>query len=201
LTELSKKAGVIVMAGFNRRYATGYMMAKDILSRKEFGPAVLFYSKFHANSYRSVEYYVFNHVVHQIDLACYLLGELENITVIKNIYTSQKGAYIVNFTAPFGDIGTLQSSCVLEAAYPMEYLDVSGLNGRNVTVDNLRDVRYNRSGPQRDLIHGLPLQDGGDCLAWNASNGYAFGYDYLVSVHKAGYFVDRPCICIRKCPF
>jgi DNA polymerase-3 subunit alpha/error-prone DNA polymerase len=33
----------------------------------------------------------------------------------------------------------------------------------------------------RDNLYGLPV--------------------YLVSVHKVGYFVDRPCICIRKCGF
>ncbi|MCL2319180.1 MAG: hypothetical protein FWC45_03785, partial [Treponema sp.] len=179
LAELSAKSGSIVMAGFNRRYATGYMMAKDVVSRKEFGQPAVFYMKFHASPYRSVDYFVFNHIIHLLDTACYILGKLDNISVLHRVFTPQKGSYVVNFTTASGTLGTLHSACMLATPFPMEYLDIAGTGGQEVTVDNLQDVRYNRSGPERDQIHGLPLQDNGDCLSWNASNGHAQGVDYM----------------------
>jgi predicted dehydrogenase len=179
LAELSLKNNRIAMVGFNRRYATGYMMARDAIGRKEFGQPALFYMKFHASPYRSVDYYVFNHIIHLLDTACYMLGKLDNISVLHRVFTPQKGSYIVNFTAASGAIGTVQSACMLATPYPMEYLDIAGTGGQEVTVDNLQDVRYNRTGPKRDEIHGLALQDDGDCLSWNASNGHSWGVDYL----------------------
>jgi predicted dehydrogenase len=200
LAALQKKSGKTAMVGFNRRFAASYMMAKEVIGRPEFGTPAMFYAKFHASPYRSIDYFIFNHIIHFLDLARYFLGELENIDVRHKVYTEKSGAFLVNFTTAVGTIGTIQSACMLQEPYPMERVDIVGTAGRDVVVDNLRSFSYNRSGPARDKQFDLPLQDSGDCLAWNPSHGYAYGFDYMGFDAELDAFVKSittgaPCGC------
>jgi predicted dehydrogenase len=184
LAELQDKSGKFLAVGFNRRYAAGYMLSREIIRRPEFGKIAMYYSKFNASPYRSVDYFVFNHIIHHIDLARYLLGELSGITVQRLVIDRERGlsCFAVNFTAEeSGAIGTIQAAGMLHEAYPMERLDIAGTGG-NVVVDNLRDLRYNRTGPRRDVSFAEPLKNEGDCLSWNLSGGYGIGagiFSYL----------------------
>ncbi|MFA6507986.1 MAG: Gfo/Idh/MocA family oxidoreductase [Treponemataceae bacterium] len=179
LTELQKKSRKVAMVGFNRRFATSYMMAKEVIGRAEFGIPAMYYSKFHASPYRSIDYFVFNHIIHHLDLARFFLGDLENISVRHKIYTDTTGVFLVDFSTKAGTVGTIQSACMLQEPFPMERLDIVGTGGRDVVVDNLRSFSYNRTGPARDKKFDISLQNDGDCLAWNPSHGYAYGFDHM----------------------
>jgi predicted dehydrogenase len=184
LSKLQDEKGTFVSVGFNRRYVTSYMLAKEIVSRSEFGKIAMYYSKFNANPYGSIDYFVFNHIIHHLDLARYLLGEISNISLQQTIIDRAKGSgsFAVHFTAAeSGAIGTIQAASVLSEAYPMERLDIAGTGG-NIVVDNVRDLRYNRTGPRRDLNFSEPLRNDSDCLIWNLSPGYGIGagiFSYL----------------------
>jgi predicted dehydrogenase len=184
LALLQKKSGKYLAVGFNRRYVTSYMLTHEIIHRPEFGSVAMYYSKFNANPYGSIDYFVFNHIIHHIDLARYLLGELTGISVQQLSIDENTGAgsFAVHFTAKEGGaIGTIQAAAVLNEAYPMERLDIAGIGG-NVVVDNIRDLRYNRSGPRRDVNFSESLKNDGDCLAWNLNSGYGIGagiFSYL----------------------
>jgi predicted dehydrogenase len=184
LAALQKKSGKYLFVSFNRRYVTSYMLTHEIIHRPEFGTIAMYYSKFNANPYGSFDYFVFNHIIHHIDLARYLLGELTDINVQQLSIDANKGAgsFAVHFTAKeSGAIGTIQAAAVLSEAYPMERLDIAGAGG-NVVVDNVRDLRYNRTGPRRDVNFSEPLKNDGDCLTWNLSPGYGIGagvFSYL----------------------
>ncbi len=179
LAALQKQAGVAAMAGFNRRFAPGYAMARKIIGREDFGAPAMYFSKFHAGEYRSVDYFIFNHIIHHLDLAIFLLGDIGDITTRYKMYADKRAAFDVGFTTPYGTIGTIQAACMLGEPFPMERLEVCGAAGRELIVDNLRDLKYNRTGPRRDREYGLPLQEEGDCLAWNPNHGYAYGYDFM----------------------
>jgi predicted dehydrogenase len=182
LVALQKRSGKYLMTGFNRRYVTSYLMAHEIIRRPEFGDISMYYSKFNATPYTSNDYFVFNHIIHHLDLARYLLGELEGISVQQKLINGRSGAFAVHFTAKETQaIGTIQAASMLNEAYPMERLDIAGTGG-NLVVDNVRDLRYNRTGPQRNKDFAEPLQNTGDCLSWNLSNGYGIGagiFSYL----------------------
>jgi predicted dehydrogenase len=195
---------------FNRRYATSYILARDIISRPEFGSVAMYYSKFNANPYGDLDRFIFNHIIHHLDLARFLVGELTDIAVRTRVIDASRGAaaFDITFTAASsGAVGTIQSAGVLSEAYPMERLDIAGTGG-NVVVDNVRDLRYNRTGPCRDKNFAQALTDGGDCLTWNLSAGYGIGsgiFSYLgFEAELAEFFtaiVDgkRPACTIDTC--
>jgi predicted dehydrogenase len=142
----------------------------------------MIYTKFNASQYKSTDYFIFNHIIHHIDLVRYLVGEIGDLYFQHKIHHERSGAFALHFTArDSGAVGTIQAASMLEEAYPMERVDIAGTGG-NLVVDNLRDLRYNRSGPQRDVNFAQPLENTGDCLAWNPSHGYGVGrgiFSYL----------------------
>jgi predicted dehydrogenase len=182
LAELQKAGGKFVVTGFNRRFVNSYMMTREIIQRPEFGSVSMYYSKFNSDPYLSNDYYIFNHIIHHLDLARYLLGEIAGIKVQSRIVNGRSGAFEVHFKAlETGAVGTIQAASMLNEAYPMEILDIAGTNG-NVVVNNIRDLRYNRTGPHRNVETPEPLKNDGDCLSWNLSGGFGVGsgiYSYL----------------------
>jgi predicted dehydrogenase len=88
LVELQRSRGVHVMVGFNRRYMTSYVMAKEIAGRAEFGGVHLYHSQFHANAYDEAAFPI-NHVIHHLDLARWLLGEIE-LTHVQRLVVGER---------------------------------------------------------------------------------------------------------------
>lgn len=196
LAELANKNKLVAMVGFNRRFATGYLMAKELIGdQKKFGEPAMYYSKFNAGPYRSHEYFVTNHIIHHLDLAYYLLGaEIEEINMrFRNVNAAGKaeeatGAFIVDFTTTSGTIGTIQAASLPDEPLPMERLDIVGTSGHEIIVDNLRSLNYYRSGPRRDLQQ-QPLLENGDILAWQANNGSAYAYHHLGFTEQMDHFL------------
>jgi predicted dehydrogenase len=182
LAGMQKQSGKYLAVGFNRRFVTGYVLTKEIIRRSDFGAISMYYSKFNANPYHSNDYFIFNHIIHHLDLARFLLGEIADIELRTKIINDRSGAFEVHFTSvESGAIGTIQAASMLNEAYPMEILELSGTGG-SVVVNNLRDLRYNRTGPCRNVDVPEPLKNDGDCLSWNLSNGFGIGsgvYSYL----------------------
>jgi predicted dehydrogenase len=158
------------------------MMTREIITRPEFGSVSMYYSKFNADPYLSNDHYVFNHIIHHLDLARYLLGEITGVEAQSKIINGKSGAFEVHFKAvESGAVGTIQAASMLNEACPMEILDIAGTDG-NVVVNNIRDLRYNRTGPRRNIEVLEALKNDGDCLSWNLSNGFGIGagiYSYL----------------------
>src|SRR3712207_6158632 len=68
LAALQRRTGRALMVGFNRRFMSGYAMAKQVSSRPEFGGVRMYHSQFHAAPYRSEEFLKVNHIIHHLDL-------------------------------------------------------------------------------------------------------------------------------------
>jgi predicted dehydrogenase len=175
LAALQKKSGKFMGVAFNRRWGTGYMLAKQTLSGADFGKPAMLYAKFNTRSYRDLDFFVYNHISHLIDLAVYLLGELSPPSVQTLVYGEHSGAMAIHFSAlKSGALCTIQSAATEDEAYPMERLDIAGTGG-NLVVDNWRNFYYDRTGPERDIEFAAPLDNSGDALCWHPAGGYGIG--------------------------
>jgi predicted dehydrogenase len=148
LIELQRSSDSTVMVGFNRRFMTPYLEAKEISEREEFGGIHLFQSQFHATRYGE-EAFKLNHIIHHLDLARFLLGEIDLTQVQRVRVGEQLIGYTLSFLAESGAIGTIQAGSLLDARYPMERLELLG-TGSNIVVDNLAPVVYHRAPGLRD---------------------------------------------------
>jgi predicted dehydrogenase len=148
LIELQRSSTSHVMVGFNRRFMSPYLEAKDISEREEFGGIHLYQSQFHATRYGE-EAFKLNHIIHHLDLARFLLGEIELTQVQRVRVGEQLIGYTLSFLAASGAIGTIQAGSLLDARFPMERLELLGTGG-NIVVDNLQPVVYHRAPGLRD---------------------------------------------------
>jgi len=171
LITIQKQTGKTMMVGFNRRYMTAYAMAKEIAQREEFGPVRMYQSQFHTTPYRSEAYFKLNHVIHHLDLARYMMGEIRLTQVQRVALDDRRVGYTIAFVSEDGGIGTIQSGSLLDELYPMERLELVG-NRRNVVVDNVKSLVYNRPpGQRKENFQPFRLLDEGDALVWNPSHG------------------------------
>jgi predicted dehydrogenase len=145
LTELARSAGRWVMVGFNRRFMDPYAQARSLATAPAFGGVHLFQSQFHAGWYGE-DAFIVNHVIHHLDLARFLLGEVD----ITHVQRVQVGERMHGFTISLASrgaadgtraIGTIQAGSLLDARYPVERLELVGTGG-NIVVDDLGDVVY-----------------------------------------------------------
>lgn len=172
LVAIQQRTGKMLMVGFNRRYMTSYLMARDISQRPEFGGIRMYHSQFHATPYRSDTFLKVNHIIHHLDLARFLMGEIEITYVQRFEVDAKRLGYNINFVAPDGGIGVIQSGSFLDEIYPMERLELIG-DRRNIVVDNVKSLTYNRPPRQRkELFVPFNLDDDGDALVWNPSHGF-----------------------------
>lgn len=176
LQELEKRTGCFTMVGFNRRFATAYQMAKEIVGREEFGEAVLYMAKYHASAYPSESYFVLNHVIHHLDLARFLLGEIREIQGERVSVDAEHMGYHIRFVTEKGGLGFIESSSFQREDYPMERVEITG-NACNVIVDNVKRLEYNR--PVSDKRGSNPvLEADGGMQGWNYNHGHSSLYGH-----------------------
>jgi len=198
LVDLQRRTGKTAMVGFNRRFMTAYVMAKEISSRPEFGEVLMYQSQFHANPYKSDERYKINHIVHHLDLARYLLGDLRLTHVERVALDDQRVGYAISFRSAKGAIGTIQSAALLDELYPMERLELIG-DRRNIVVDNVKGLVYNRPIKQRkEAFAPFALSDDSDALVWNPSHGYYPRFSHHGYENEIHYFID--CVANGRKP-
>lgn len=176
LQKLERKTGCFTMVGFNRRFTTSYQMAKEIVEREEFGNAMLYMAKYHSSAYPSDEYFLFNHVIHHLDLARYLMGEVREIQGNKVILGKGRVGYHIRFVTVSGALGFIESSSMQREDYPMERVEITG-DGCNVIVDNVRNLEYNRPVSDKRSLYPS-LKDGMDMQGWNDNHGHSSLYGH-----------------------
>jgi predicted dehydrogenase len=193
LSAIQRRSGRSLMIGFNRRFMTGYSMAKQVASRSEFGGVRMYHSQFHATPYRSDELLRINHIVHHLDLARFMLGEIALTHVDRLKIDDRRVAYNISFRAETGAIGTIQSASMLNELYPVERLELIG-GGRNLIVDNIKSFVYNRSSSVKQDFQPIELTHDSDALVWNPSHGYYPRYSHHGYENELRHFFD----CLRK---
>ncbi|MCU1476299.1 MAG: hypothetical protein JWQ64_992 [Subtercola sp.] len=193
LIAVQKRTGAFVMVGWNRRFTTSYLMAKEIIGREEFGGVRAYQSQFHATPYDEDAFKI-NHIIHHFDMARWLLGEI-TLTHAQHVsFGDRLHAYTISFRSENGAIGTIQAASMLDELYPMERLELVG-DRRNIVIDNVKGLVYNRPPVRKEAFEPFALEDTSDALVWNQSHGYYprftnHGYEnelhYFVSSIRAG---------------
>jgi predicted dehydrogenase len=189
LAAIVRRTGKSLMVGFNRRFMTAYVMAHEISQRPEFGGIRMYHSQFHATPYRSDEHLRTNHIIHHLDLARFLMGELTLTHVDRLVIDDRRVGYNINFVAEGGGIGVVQCGSFLDELYPMERLELLG-DRRNIVVDNIKGLVYNRPPVTRKETFGqFTLADDGDALVWNPSHGYYPRFSHHGYENELHYFL------------
>ena len=188
LMALEQETGCFTMVGFNRRFTTAYQMACDLIRQREFGRPWLYLAKYNSSAYASDDYFLLNHVVHHLDLARYLLGEIDDIWADKIQLDGHRVGYHIGFTTREGALGCIQSSSLQFEPFPMERVEITGCE-RNIIVDNVKHVEYNR--PAASKLDRTPeLREGQDALCWNHNHGHSALYSHYGFERELKCYID-----------
>ena len=186
---LEQKTGCFTMTGFNRRFATAYMLAKEIADSPDFGAPLMYTAKYNASPYASREYFLFNHVIHHLDIARFFLGDITSISADMRVLSGREVCCHIRFFTATGAMGFIQSACVGCESYPMERVEVTGRAG-NIIIDNVKDLSYNRNADARQGPLPAPLRQETDCLRWNINHGHSslyghYGFERELDIYLA----------------
>ena len=164
------------MAGFNRRFTTSYRLMRQIINDDKFGRPYMYMAKYNSSPYPDSDYFLFNHVIHHLDLMRYLIGEIQEIYAEKKVITTQKTGYHIRFISESGILGFLQTASIQCESYPMERVEIAG-NGGNVIVDNVKTLQYNRHSINKTEINPS-ISEGENTLCWNYNQGHSSMYSH-----------------------
>ncbi|MFH5185206.1 Gfo/Idh/MocA family protein [Paenibacillus sp. TAB 01] len=178
LAALQQSTGRYAMVGFNRRFATAYLMAKEVAQRAKFGGIHMYQAKYHAGAYGSKHAFIFNHIVNHMDLARFLLGELAVTHAEAFELDDRRFGYNITLMAESGAIGNIQSASVQDMTFPVERVELIG-SGQNVIVDNLKSIVHNRPGQWNGGGMRAAFREQGDAQSWNVNNGLHTSFTYL----------------------
>lgn len=188
LRELEQQTGCFTMVGFNRRFATAYQMAKELISRETFGKPMLYMAKYHSSPYASDEYFLLNHVIHHLDLARYFMGEIREIHGEKIIIDKKRVGYHIRFITQQGALGFLETSSLQQEDYPVERVEITGY-GQNVIVDNVKHLEYNRPVSDKRVLSPI-LEDAGALKGWNLNLGHSSWYSHYGFERELQHYID-----------
>ena len=182
LAGAAKSAGVPVIVGFMKRYATANRMAANIIASAEFGTPVSFLGEYmtaptyFAGSVGYTSFYL-HHCVHYFDLVPHLMGDVAMISARRHELAPGKLLLHVDFRFASGGIGTLVLGTHQSRGTPMEWWQVMA-DHRRVEVRNVHEVRYYRAPPFKFADPAARLVDSEDALVWEPNLTAAANEDH-----------------------
>lgn len=190
LAQLEKEHNTLIQTGFNRRFATGYVMAKDIIEKKDvFGRKTMFFSKFNASPYGSERFLLTNHLLHHLDLARFFLGELTDLHLRRVGYDEHRVGFQLDCVSEEGVVVCIQSNSLQDINYPMERVEITGV-GHLVVVDNMRSLRYHRPAVDKSKFEKARMRNDADTLCWDLNLGFPFINESLGNEDEIRHFID-----------
>jgi predicted dehydrogenase len=162
LAELAAAHGTWGQVGFMKRFAYVYRIAKEVVSRPEFGRIHLLSCKFGQGAYPQIwgidsakRAMLIGQLVHIFDLVRYFGGEVAAVHAMLCEPGDTNFAYVVNLRFVSGAVGLLDvNSLNTRAAFRdiIEVLQVVGLE-THVTCEDMLRVRYQ---PREDWTKAVP---------------------------------------------
>lgn len=174
LARLADDRGVPVVVGYQKRFATAYRRARELMARAEFGPPSLLSFTWAMGPFgdrMSMRDWLFENPVHHFDLARFLVGELDALQVHTTVVG---GEYVVVATgrAAAGALVSIRANTTASWDQHNESLELFGL-GHALTVDNM-DTLIHRPPEQPERVwrpnYTVPTQQNfsGDVLGYGA---------------------------------
>lgn len=140
--KLSKKTGKIVMVDHQKRRATAYLKAMEIIKKEEFGEVVMIESKQHGYSYDSLFNCLMELQIHNIDLLRAFGGEIVKVKAVQKKIAHNRAAIALLVEFKNGVIGTTHIGTEGNRGAYCERFEVVGSNGRGVFVENAHKLTY-----------------------------------------------------------
>jgi predicted dehydrogenase len=137
LADKAGEAGVLVMVGYMKRFAGAYVLAKEIMSRPEFGQPTLgsFTWSMGPFAHRfDMRDWLFENPVHHFDLARFFLGELDDIHVARG--PGDEHTVVITATSTSGAVVSIRANTTGSWEQRNEAVEIFG-NGNSLFVDNL----------------------------------------------------------------
>jgi UDP-N-acetylglucosamine 3-dehydrogenase len=139
LAEQSRRTGVPVVVGYMKRFAPAYERAREIIQSAEFGRPSLASFTFVMGplaAYADLRVYVVDNPVHHLDLARYLVGELDQIDAKATELPGSGHALAVNARASSGAVCTFNFCTTASWAQRNELVEIYG-EGHAVCIENV----------------------------------------------------------------
>jgi myo-inositol 2-dehydrogenase/D-chiro-inositol 1-dehydrogenase len=182
LADAADAAGVPVIVGFMKRYATANRIAANVIADAEFGQPVSFLGEYMTAPTYFVDNpdytgFYLHHCVHYFDLVPHLMGKVASVGVRRHELAPGKLLLHVDFRFASGGIGTLVLGTHQSRGTPMEWWQVMG-DHRRVEVRNVHEVRYYRAPPFKFADPAAGLLKADDTLVWEPNLTAAANEDH-----------------------
>lgn len=182
LASVANRAGVPVILGFMKPFATAHRIALNVVNSAEFGPAASFLGQYMtAPTYfaKDADYtgFYLHHCVHYFDLAPRIMGPVADVSARRHELAPGKLLLHVDFRFESGAIGTLVMGTHQSRGAPVEWWQVMG-DHRRIEVRNVHEVRYVRHPPFKVSRADASLVDGEDTLVWEPNLTAAANEDH-----------------------
>jgi len=143
MLETSESTGKLCMTAYKKRYAPAYMKAKTIVDSSDFGPPHLLSIDYASGAFSNnpddpQSWFLLDFTGHIIDLARFLFGEVAEVCA----WSRGQEAYAVSMRFANGAVGTLALTCRRDYAVSTEKVELTGGQGRMVTVSNSVELTY-----------------------------------------------------------
>jgi predicted dehydrogenase len=146
LEAAASTARLPVMVGYPRRFAGPYVRAGELLRDERFGRPIAYQAHWSMGRgyFPSLDYFMRENAVHQLDLARFLLGEVSELTALA---TGQGDCHAVAVAAAFGSgaVATLGLDDAGTWEHDNEWVSITG-EGATVVVDNLESCSFRARG-------------------------------------------------------
>ncbi len=138
LAVAASKAGVPVLVGFMKRFATAYRLMADQIAAPTFGRPTYFEGRFSMGGGLYGDDYTFlvDNSIHLVDLARWLMGDVADLDVRRTAGPEGRVAYAVVLGFTDGAVGSLHLSTMRSWRADNERVEVTGV-GPSVAVENL----------------------------------------------------------------
>lgn len=149
LAEIARKAGKILMVNFQRRFSFGVTRAREIMTDLSFGQLTQLFCSFCSGKYdeiRGQHYtnpthaYLLDFALHHLDLARYIGGEIEKLSLFHNELDGG-GAFAIAVAFTNGAVGTLQLNSHRIWARNYDRIEITG-QGEYIVVDSLWSIKH-----------------------------------------------------------
>jgi predicted dehydrogenase len=142
LAAQAAEAGVVVMVGYMKRFAVGYQRAKELIARPEFGAPTLGSFSWSMGPFADrfdVRDWLFENVVHHVDLARFFLGELSDVHVARG--PGREHTVVVTASSASGAVVSIRANTTGSWEQRNEAVEIFG-SGHSLHVDNLDTCTY-----------------------------------------------------------
>jgi myo-inositol 2-dehydrogenase / D-chiro-inositol 1-dehydrogenase len=171
MREVSQETGRNLAVGFMKRFATGYRMAKELVSEPSFGQITHVTARICSGVWTPVWSneltpfaFVLDHSVHYLDLIQFYAGPVASVTAELSQAKADRFGYAVLLRFKSGATGLLEISNYESRGVPNERIQLMGSEGRSVTVENVSRVTYSRDATP--MSQGRGFDPASDRVVW-----------------------------------